>query len=349
MTQKKNPRGQHAVPRQTKQNRATFADHIREIRRRIVVVVGAFLISSALAYNYHEWLTKFIMQPLGQEKLVYLTPGGGFNFIFQVSMYAGILVIAPLIMYHVYGFLRPALPKRAQQSAGIVILGAFVLMAAGAVYGYLVAVPSALTFLSTFAGTEITPNLTADSYLSFFLTYIVGLGILFELPLLLLFVHWVRPMTPGGLLKSERYVIAGSFIVAALITPTPDVFNQLMIAAPLLVIYQLGAIAVLIAIYKSRGRRDAAPSVAPLEPPRTLPAQAESLAKAQNSASLTTPAIRPSMRPRRVMDGVGVRPMRATRPIGTRQSARAQQPVGRPMSARPATRRLSIDGISTSL
>lgn len=264
-------------------------------------------------------------------------------------MYAGILVIAPLIMYHVYGFLRPALPKRAQQSAGIVILGAFVLMAAGAVYGYLVAVPSALTFLSTFAGTEITPNLTADSYLSFFLTYIVGLGILFELPLLLLFVHWVRPMTPGGLLKSERYVIAGSFIVAALITPTPDVFNQLMIAAPLLVIYQLGAIAVLIAIYKSRGRRDAAPSVAPLEPPRTLPAQAESLAKAQNSASLTTPAIRPSMRPRRVMDGVGVRPMRATRPIGTRQSARAQQPVGRPMSARPATRRLSIDGISTSL
>lgn len=343
MTQKTNPRGQHAVPRQTKQNRATFADHIGEIRRRIVVIVGMFLITSALAYNYHEWLTKFIMQPLGQEKLVYLTPGGGFNFIFQISMYTGILVIAPLIMYHVYGFLRPALPRRAQQSAAVVILAAVVLMAAGAAYGYLVAVPSALTFLSTFAGAEITPNLTADSYLSFFLTYIVGLGILFELPLLLLFIHWVRPMTPGSLLKSERYVIAGSFIVAALITPTPDVFNQLMIAVPLLVIYQLGAVAVLVAIFKNRGKRSEAPLPVVIHTPL---ARVEPPVRAQPVA---VPAAPLPTRPRRVMDGVGVRPPRSAHPIVPSQNVRAVRPVRRPITTRPTTRRLSIDGISTPL
>ncbi|MDX2776518.1 twin-arginine translocase subunit TatC [Streptomyces caniscabiei] len=345
MTQKTNPRDQRATSRQTKQNKTTFGDHISEIRRRVVIVVGAFLVTSALAYNYHEWLTKFIMRPLGDEKLVYLTPGGGFNFIFQISMYAGLLVIAPLIMYHVYGFLRPALPRRAQQSAVLVILCAVVLMAAGAAYGYLVAVPSALTFLSTFAGAEVTPNLTADSYLGFFLTYIVGLGVLFELPLLLLFMHWVKPMTPGGLLRSERFVIAGAFIVAALITPTPDVFNQMMIAVPLIAIYQLGAVAVLVAIYKQRKVRVRAEvktvTPTPQDRPVALPAPRSDVAsRPQVPVPLSS-----APRVRRTMDGTIVRPVRT---VPSSRVARMNQPGVRPASVRSA-RRLSIDGISNPL
>ena len=342
MIQKTSPRGHRATSRQTKQNKTTFGDHIGEIRRRVIIVVGAFLVTSALAYNYHEWLTRFIMQPLHGEKLVYLTPGGGFNFIFQISMYAGLLVIAPLIMYHIYGFLRPALPKRAQQSAGLVIICAVLLMAVGAAYGYLVAVPSALTFLSTFAGDAVTPNLTADSYLGFFLTYIVGLGVLFELPLLLLFVHWIKPMTPGGLFKSERFVIAGAFIVAALITPTPDVFNQLMIAVPLIAIYQLGAVAVLAAIYKRKGARGGATTADPLPvAPRT--------AIVPSSAPLAAPALSTPVaaRPRRAMDGM-VRSPQPVRPVVPTRVVRIAQPTTRSVAARPA-RRLSIDGISNSL
>jgi sec-independent protein translocase protein TatC len=229
-------------------SQTSFSDHIAELRRRIFFVLLAFLVASSLAYNYRDNILGIIMQPLDGEKLIYLTPGGGFNFIFQVSMYAGLLAAAPVLIYQLYGFIRPALPKRAQRSSVIVVLVAFLLMLCGVAFGYFVAVPSALHFLSTFAGGDVTPNLTADSYLSFFLAYIAGLGILFELPLLLLFLHWIHPMTPGKLLKSERFVILFAFVAAALITPTPDMLNQAMIAIPLILIYQLGVIAVLLVI-----------------------------------------------------------------------------------------------------
>ena len=167
-------------------------------------------------------------------------------------MYVGILVVSPFVVYHLYGFIRPALPKRAQRSSIVVVAASALLMAVGAVYGYIVAVPSALQFLSAFAGDAVTPNLTADSYLGFFLTYIAGLALLFQLPILLLFVHWVKPLTPMGLLKTQRWVILGVFIVAALITPTPDVYNQCMIAIPLLFVYELGVVLVIATIYKKR-------------------------------------------------------------------------------------------------
>lgn len=337
MTPKPNPR-QTKRPNKT----ATFADHISEIRRRIAIIVGAFLLTSALAYNYKDWLTQFIMQPLHGEKLVYLTPGGGFSFIFQISMYAGLLVMAPLVMYHIYAFIRPALPARAQRSAIGVILAAALLMAAGACYGYFVAVPSALQFLSTFAGDAITPNLTADSYLSFFLTYIVGLGVLFELPLLLLFIHWARPMTPKGLMKSERYVILGAFVVAALITPTPDVFNQLMIALPLIIIYQLGVVAVLVAIRRQKrvepSRRSAK------EPIASLPSETNTLRLPQSTAEVRHPD-----------PNVPAETTRRARPRPALQIDRPRTVDGftrtpaRKLSApsnRPASRRMSIDGVS---
>lgn len=339
MTPKPNPR---QIKRSNKT--VTFADHISEIRRRIAIIVGAFLLASALAYNYKDWLTQFIMQPLHGEKLVYLTPGGGFSFIFQVSMYAGLLVMAPLVMYHIYAFIRPALPPRAQRSAVGVILAAVLLMAAGSCYGYLVAVPSALQFLSTFAGDAITPNLTADSYLSFFLTYIVGLGVLFELPLLLLFIHWTRPMTPKGLMKSERYVILGAFVVAALITPTPDVFNQLMIAVPLIVIYQLGVVAVLVAIRREKKimpsqhtTRELVPSISSddtaTKVPRAnsdIPAAPQKVATQVGRRVSTIPRAAPQIARSRPVGGL-------VRPSAKRVSA---------PPSRPSSRRISIDGVS---
>ncbi len=230
----------------------SFSDHIKELRWRLLWVGLVFAIASAIAFQYHDTLVWLVMRPLEGQKLVYLTPGGGFSFIFQVTLYAALVVTAPMLMYQLYGFVRPALPESAQRSAVKVVVAAVALMLVGVGYGYFVAIPSALAFLSTFAGSSIVPNLTADSYLGFFLAYIAGLGLLFQLPLLLLFWHWINPMSPGGLLKSERIVILFAFIAAALITPTPDVINQAMIAVPLIAIYQFGAVTVLTMIIRER-------------------------------------------------------------------------------------------------
>lgn len=324
-----------------------FSDHIGELRRRVFFVALAFIIASSLAYNYHDQLVQLIMAPLDGQKLIYLTPGGGFNFIFQVSLYAGIIATAPMLIYQIYGFIRPALPARAQRSAMKVVIVAFLLMLCGVAFGYFIAVPSALTFLSNFAGSDIAPNLTADSYLSFFLAYLAGLGVLFELPLLLLFFHWIHPMTPGKLLKSERFVILFAFVAAALITPTPDVFNQSMIAVPLIAIYQIGVIVVLVTIRHDhkRQRKEVTSPAVRVTPPTPVQAQMPQPSQTLQSRPVAPAPVKVSPKPvvRRGVDGFAMAPSRPApkvQPVPPR-TQRLAAPT-RPQSN--FRRPLSVDG-----
>ena len=233
---------------------AEFIAHVHEFRNRIFWVALLFIVTSAFAYQVRDVLVHVVLSPLGDQKLIYLTPAGGFSFIFQITMYAGAVVTAPFLVFQLYKFVTPALPPRAQRHSAVVFLSALALMIAGVLFGYFVAVPAALHFLTTFAGGYVDASLTADSYLNFILGYVVGLGVLFLLPLLLIFWHWIKPLTPKGLLKSERFMIVFSMIAAAIITPTPDIVNQMLIAGPILVVYQVGVIAILVMIRGERKR-----------------------------------------------------------------------------------------------
>lgn len=357
MKQKIQPKAQPEPATASKQTleSKSFSDHIKELRKRAFFVALVFIVASSVAYNYRDILVELIMKPLGDEKLIYLTPGGGFNFIFQVTLYAGLIAAAPMLIYQLYGFIRPALPGRAQRSSIKVVVAAFVLMMCGVAFGYFVAVPSALNFLATFAGTDVAASLTADSYLGFFLAYIAGLAVLFQLPLLLLFFHWIHPMTPGKLLKSEKFVILFAFVASAIITPTPDVLNQSMIAVPLIAIYQLGVIVVLFGIAKDHRKMKKAASTPAQSPsiikeaiPRqpvklqpTLMAQPQGVVP----APLAAPVVQPVRRVVRGIDGFN----RAPRPTAMkvmppqRQITHPVQPRPRPVM--PQYRRpMSIDG-----
>lgn len=224
----------------------TFIEHIYELRTRLFWIVSALIITSAIGFQYKDILVDFIVAPLHGEKLIYLTPGGGFSFIFTVCLYFGALVTIPVIVYHIYRFLQPVLGRTSKKFIISLVLLSTTLAAAGAIFGYMVAIPAAISFLTTFAGDAVTPSLTAESYLGFVVAYLLGLAALFQLPLLLFIFDHVRPFPPGALLSSQRFVIVGAAIAAALITPTPDVINQMIVAGPIIAIYQLGALAVYI-------------------------------------------------------------------------------------------------------
>lgn len=252
---------------------STFADHIRELRTRFFATAFVFLLAASLAYIFRDPLMTLLLGPLEGQKLMYLTPAGGFTFIFLVSIYAGLALTIPLLVYQLYSFAKPALPLRSQGLGGKLLLLSFVLLIAGILFGYMYAVPGALRFLSTFAGDYVESALTADSYLNFIVGYTLGLGLIFQLPLLLFIIHKIKPLTPMGLLKSERWVILFAFIAAAIITPTPDPLNQTIIALPVIGIYQLGVFAVLLSIQRTkrveraRARRSLVTRKAPLQPP----------------------------------------------------------------------------------
>jgi sec-independent protein translocase protein TatC len=353
--------------RTAKTTNKAFAEHVNELRMRVMWVVLVFLVTSAVAYNYRDFLVHLVMSPLGDQKLVYLTPAGGFSFILQITMYAGAVVTAPILIYHLYRFVVPALPPSAQRNSFKVILSAILLMVAGVTFGYVVAIPAALHFLTTFAGGYVQPNLTADSYLGFILAYVAGLGILFQLPLLLVFWNWISPLGPGKLMSSERFVIVFAFVAAAIMTPTPDMFNQTMVAVPIIGVYQLGVVAVLMAnrsaarrVAKQNIRTERARLAAPqVDVPDDILLAATEMAREESLLS-PAPAFMPDPIPVEESPPRLDRPLEARRPQGRtmdgimpRQVARPQATVVPPRPVhvanrgviRPSSRAMSVDGM----
>lgn len=259
---------------------------------------------------YYSAVLKVIMAPLHGEKLIYLTPGGGFAFIFSATLYVTLLGLLPFLLYQIYAFLRPAIPSHVQISSVKVAFVALFLMSSGVAFGYFVAIPRGLEFLTTFASDYVMPALTAESYLNFMFGYALGIGLLFELPLILMLWHLISPLTIKKLISSERYIIVVAFVLAAIISPTPDAINQTMIAVPIIVVYQFGVIGVWLSIRKKRKLARKAvvmsktpPTPPPSSPPQIPPSVLESMPAIPQ---LVSPA--PTKRPLTTMSMDGFRP-----------------------------------------
>ena len=222
----------------------TFLEHLYELRKRLFWVVLTLVFTSAIGLQIKDPLIEVVMAPLHGEKLIYLTPGGGFSFIFTLCLYFGALFTIPVIVFQIYRFLRPMIGEITQRFVLSFMIVSTLLAAAGASFGYFFAIPAAIGFLSNIAGEAVVASLTAESYLNFVVGYMFGLALLFQLPLLLFLLDHVRPLPPGALMKSQRFVIVAAIVLAALITPTPDMLNLAMVAGPVILVYEIGVIAV---------------------------------------------------------------------------------------------------------
>lgn len=311
--------------------------HLRELQWRLLLVAGLFIVGASLAYTYQSTLVPLLLSPLGGEKLVYLNPAGGFSFVFLISIYAGIAFSFPVLVQQLYAFLRPMLPQGARKKSSVIIVSSFLLLIAGILFGYFIAVPNALAFLYSFADQYVEASLTAESYLNFMIAYTIGIGVVFQLPLLLLLLHTIKPLTPGGLLKSEKWVVLVAFIVAAIITPTPDPINQAIIAGPVIVVYQIGVIAVLINIARARRKQKAPVQAAVKEAPREVVAQ-----PVAPQPKIAKPTPQPQHATKTV-DGFSVRRNAPQLQVPTR-STPAPRPQPRPQQKAPA-KGFYVDGI----
>lgn len=235
----------------------TFLEHFYELRKRLFWVVLTLVVTSALGFQYKDQLISAVMAPLHGQKLIYLTPAGGFSFIFTLSIYFGALLTIPVVIYNIYRFLQPLLGKSSRRLVAGMITMSILLAAAGAAFGYFVTIPGAINFLSEFAGDAVIPSLTAESYLNFVVAYVLGLAVLFQLPLLLFLFDHVRPIPPGMLSSTQRFVIIAATIIAAVITPTPDALNMMVVAIPIILVYEVGVFVVFVRRYTRRPAKQA--------------------------------------------------------------------------------------------
>lgn len=223
----------------------SLKDHLRELQGRLFSTVAVFIVAAAVAYPFFDYIANWLLAPLNDEQeLVYLTPGGAFSFIIKVCAYVGLIATLPIVIYHVYRFVMPAVQAvRLRRVLGYTT-ASLVLALCGILFAYYVSLPAALYFLTGFDLQHINPMLTIDSYFSFIMTYMLAGAVLFQVPLLMLIVNSVTPLTPKKLMSAQKFIIVGSFIVAAVISPTPDALNQTLLASPVIIMYQFGIVVI---------------------------------------------------------------------------------------------------------
>lgn len=261
----------------------TLRTHLIELRNRLFIVAGVLIVASTVAYMYRQPFISLLLSPLDGRQLQYLTPGGGFGFIFGVVFYAGFAAAIPILVQQAYAFMSPVISAKVRKRGGWLLFWSFVLLSIGLAFGFMYAVPGALNFLYGFANEFVTSGLTAESYLDFIVKYTLGIGMVFQIPLIMIIIHWIKPQKPLKLLKFERWVILIAFILAAVITPTPDPVNQTIIAVPIIAVYQIGFMLVLYNVWSER---------------RKEKKQAKRLERAQRKAAKTKPVITPVAKPR---------------------------------------------------
>lgn len=320
------------APKAKARSKQTFLEHVYELRARLVWVVVSLLAMSSLGFVFKDILVSFILAPLQGEKLVYLTIGGGFSFIFTVCLYFGAIVTVPVIVYHLYRFLQPLLPHTSRRFTLTVLIASAGLALAGAAFGYFVAIRASIDFLMGFASGAITSSVTTESYLNFIIAYTAGLALIFQLPLLMVIFDHIRPFPPGSMLSSQRYVVTGATIVAALITPTPDAVNMMIIAVPIVAIYEIGVVIVFMR-HRALASARAVKIVKQAEPAFR---HDSTMLVDETPPALVAEVAQPTAlpQPKRSIDGIRSLPRQAI--IVPERVATAPRP----------TKRLSIDGIS---
>lgn len=262
----------------TADRQLTFAEHIRELRSRLVRSLIFVLIGAAIGYMLHDILLVLLQRPL-HDTLYYNTPTGAFSFIIKICVTFGIIVALPVMIYQTFSFFGPLIRARTRRQFVTYVLMSFVLAAIGIVFAYLVSLPAALHFLVNFGDGkgDIQALITADEYFNFVLTYIAGFAVMFQLPLIISFINRMKPMQPKKLLGHTRYVILFSFIAAAIVTPTPDPFNQFIMAAPVILLYFVSVMIVAMTNAKTRRAAKKISAVAPHIATKTIDAILESL------------------------------------------------------------------------
>lgn len=249
-----------------------ITEHLGDLRKRIIVCVIALFITFLISFNYSEDIFRFIMFPLKYNlgfsvknmyihfvpqdklqntKLVFLAPAEAFWMNIKVAFVAGLILALPLIFYQLWKFISPGLLHKEKRYVVPFILLATSLFLIGAAFCFFIVLPFAMGFLLTYkVGDFLSPMLSVGNYVDFCLKFILAFGAVFELPIVIIFFTRMGIVTPKTLAKNRKYAILLAFVVAAILTPTPDAFNQTLMAVPIIVLYEVGII--LSRIFKRR-------------------------------------------------------------------------------------------------
>jgi sec-independent protein translocase protein TatC len=235
-------RARKAVSERAELPGMSLMEHLDELRRRIVHSAIYLGLGFIVAWIFHIRIVDFFQAPLQHigKSLVFTHPMDPLNLDLQASLLAGAILSSPFILYQVWLFIAPGLYQKEKRFVVPFMAATVGLFLSGAAFGYYWVLPGAIKILVVDIGHNFTPMVTIEDYTSFFLSVILGLGISFEMPILIFFLSMFGIVSPRFLLKNIRYAILAVFLVAAIITPSPDPWTMCIYAIPMLALYLIG-------------------------------------------------------------------------------------------------------------
>ncbi|WP_163328490.1 twin-arginine translocase subunit TatC [Desulfurobacterium thermolithotrophum] len=216
-------------------------EHIEELRQRIFKSVIALIVGFLVAWPFKKDILLFLERPLPENlkgKLIFLSPPEAFFTALKVSFFAGILIALPFVLYQVWKFIEPGLYEHEKKFIVPFIFFSLLFFFTGASFAYFIILPFGLKFLLGFMDDILTPQITVGSYISFVIQLILAFGFVFLLPVVVWLLSKLGIINYKMLEKNRKYAILVIFVVAAVLTP-PDIFSQIMMALPLLGLYEL--------------------------------------------------------------------------------------------------------------
>ena len=244
----------------------SFMEHLEELRTRILRVLIGIAVAFGVSLLFCDQLWKFVSQPakhallmlgINPPNLAQIAPLETFNVIwFKLPIVCAIFLSSPWLLYQVWAFTSPGLYRRERRFAVPFILCSAGLFILGGLFAYFVAFRFAITFLLGIDRDKgISPVVSVNEYFDLFVNVVLGVGLVFELPVLIFFLTLLRLVTPGFLIRHSRYAILIIFIIAAVVTPTPDAINMMLFALPMCALFYVGVFASYLLVLSREERR----------------------------------------------------------------------------------------------
>ncbi|MGB2694759.1 MAG: twin-arginine translocase subunit TatC [Dehalococcoidia bacterium] len=223
----------------------TILEHLRELRYRLMVSVGALIVAMIVSfYPLTGWFIEFLKQPAVDRdpdfKTVFFDPLEGWTTYFSVSLLLGVAIAMPVIVYQILAFIAPGLTKDERRWLYPITIGASLAFLSGCAFAYYVQLGPFLGFLLNPPGDIGEPFISIKKYIGFVTRLMFVMGLVFELPLIVMGLAKIGIVTAGKLIAWWRYAFILSFVAAAVVTPTVDPVNQSIVAGPIIVLYCIG-------------------------------------------------------------------------------------------------------------
>jgi len=226
----------------TKKNKNTLISHLSELRKRLMVSVICFFVAMTICLAKAEFMTNQLLALAKGFKFVYVAPAELMMAYIKISIICGVVVAFPIICYQLWMFIRPGLLRRERKAVFFIMTFGMLLLFCGVFFAYQVILPVTLKYFAGLSTDEsINSMISVQNYLNFVINMLLTFGIVFELPVVVIMLTQLGIVNPKALRKQRKYVILVTFIIAAIITP-PDVISQIMVAVPMLVLFEMSTI-----------------------------------------------------------------------------------------------------------